>query len=975
MLYFPSIPSFDERTAWNRQDIQISPPAVACCKAGPLQTAYKPLAPDLVVHQTAYKLNMATDMFELIKYDSKGKATIQPLTCGFQISTYFRYVTESGQLLSVFIRCQTRYASEEACVPATDVHTEKYRHYFDKISKCAGCKPQQFNALFAYQLQITPYMEIILFSHAGWHQTQEGKLIFAANAGDSKIHLQQLPRSILKRRIPLKRETREVLNEWLRHFANDPVMQFLIVFRMGAVLSPYLKAAGVHFRLVPVVRPSVCFDENKLIAIMSSVDATAYSIYCLCDKESDITGELADSWDGVTVFVHRGTLDDSRTLTGALAVIEKAVLQTGPQAGRTHAAIVAEAAEHIAGKFAPDLALAIDTGKCKCVLDADHLRVLAGEMECAMITAICSVFDSFDAQHFTDFVNKLRVETFRGIDEPLQSVLIMVFCVNRVLCMAFGVQLFTNENYQALKKVLADRQVSTADDLIITECSSILSDRFRSGTFSVLNKKKNALHSLTAYTALIEGERILLSQEMLDDVLKDMKTTKKKRMLLRALRQSGLLYATDGDCHCIRLHIEGRTQSRINMYDIPISLLDIDIIDDLLNIHSADYWLSVGEIPDSDFQPLLMDSRGRVAGRLIRYSIAENNSVSVTGQSGLGKSFFMEQQAAFCFELGHRVILLDCSGSFTDASLRANLSDAFVDDHVEFLDLDQNGVPFNLFEFDRTANHSLQCGQIYSALKAAIGQLDYRQSARLQAAVSDALKALTEAETLRPCSILNRLSGEDETTVSLRFRLEPILNLLSDLGMSTMTCADYLHSRHKITVLQTKAPFTETGAAFFDMIIGACFRTQKKRPDIPLDLFLDEIQMQNLSTNTPIRQVLSQSRKSHMALYFATQDVSARGTSLGKTQGQASVKVFFRPTSNSEGVAASELRFHKADFERFDALGRGEAIISGGFYSKRFRQNVQQTLQGEIVRWSPTTVHTATRALPVDTQRGQESNE
>ena len=65
--------------------------------------------------------------------------------------------------------------------------------------------------------------------------------------------------------------------------------------------------------------------------------------------------------------------------------------------------------------------------------------------------------------------------------------------------------------------------------------------------------------------------------------------------------------------------------------------------------------------------------------------------------------------------------------------------------------------------------------------------------------------------------------------------------------------------------------------------------------------------------------------------------------------GKADSLVFMRPTQNSTDLVAKELRWGKADLERFDSMDRGDAIIKAPFYSKEKGRNISVTLQGRIV--------------------------
>ncbi len=130
-------------------------------------------------------------------------------------------------------------------------------------------------------------------------------------------------------------------------------------------------------------------------------------------------------------------------------------------------------------------------------------------------------------------------------------------------------------------------------------------------------------------------------------------------------------------------------------------------------------------------------------------------------------------------------------------------------------------------------------------------------------------------------------------------------------------------------------------------LLRALFRYQKKNPQIPLDVFIDEIQNLDFSDGTAVCQIMKEGRKHNIAFYGATQDFYARSSVLGRAMGKAKTIVFLRPTQNSELQVAAELRLRKAEVEAFDGMERGDVIMKAPFYNKSAGCNQQATLRGK----------------------------
>ena len=93
---------------------------------------------------------------------------------------------------------------------------------------------------------------------------------------------------------------------------------------------------------------------------------------------------------------------------------------------------------------------------------------------------------------------------------------------------------------------------------------------------------------------------------------------------------------------------------------------------------------------------------------------------------------------------------------------------------------------------------------------------------------------------------------------------------------------------------------------------------------------------------------MKEGRKSHMSFFGATQDYYPRNTELGSVMGKAGTQIFLRPTPNSTNVVAAELRFSKAEIERFDGMMRGDLIVKANLFNKELGRNVPTTISGHV---------------------------
>ena len=60
------------------------------------------------------------------------------------------------------------------------------------------------------------------------------------------------------------------------------------------------------------------------------------------------------------------------------------------------------------------------------------------------------------------------------------------------------------------------------------------------------------------------------------------------------------------------------------------------------------------------------------------------------------------------------------------------------------------------------------------------------------------------------------------------------------------------------------------------------------------------------------------------------------------------MQMFLRHTPNSANIVADELRFSKAEIERFDSMMRGDMIVKANLFDKKLRRNVPTILCGHV---------------------------
>lgn len=903
---------------------------------------------DVTICQNAFKKNPFTNTWDKETSNSKGKVKVTPLTYGFDIINV-KMVYDVNELKCCIIDYYVKNINYRAKIPAKDYLKGNFSQYMDGVIRLPGCNKSQFNELVSYVIQTFPgTMRITLYSHQGWIQFEDGKVHFNAKPEKEFIPFKLFPESICRRKSPKVVNPPEVIiSNWLRIYSKNPCLRFMGDFSIGSLFLDILNSVNIYPEQFLIVEPSDSIDETKLAAMLATNNIAEYPVPNLESDADSLIKELGYVYDGVALFRDHSFADEEDKVIDGIKVLNRAVRRDieSIDTGRNMIAVISENAAYPAVRLARDNVFVINTAGIELDFTAEQIRSATEEMEALVISTIYNKFDII-RYYVAEQTEKFRINFHKLGHGPEINTLIIVSLVEVFFREFLGVGMYTCDMYDILRVINNNEEyLLNSNDIIVNDFACVLSVHFRSGKFKAVKKCKNMSFDKDAQTAILSGDKLYISAEMIDAILSEMNTTHSKNSLIKALKATDKLNRTDGNTHPVEVHDSQGKHQRLYLYDISTDLLDSDIIYKLENLSNESYLFSASEIPQSNFVTIIDDRNGRKAGKLVRYKDEENNHCYITGQSGYGKTHFMCQLLPKYYEIGHQIVIFDSSDSFTCETLCRNLTSRFVDKNIVFHNLDKVGIPINLFMTDPNANLPSRRNQLVGILTAGIGELSDPQSNTLKSAISD---LLNRNEPVRIGRILDMLNEYGTTSESLHNRLEPLFEDIDHCGMTNNSWGNFLGNSRKIIVIHTDSMFTEKGSQIIDMMLATLYNYRCENCSVPLDIFIDEIQDQNFSKISPIHRIMKEGRKRHMSFFGATQDYYPHNTELGKIMSKADTQIFLRPTPNSECIAAKELRFNKADMSRFDSMQRGDCIVKGSLYNKEQGRNIPTIISGHV---------------------------
>ena len=959
---FPnSIPSYDSQSDSNWYGVNgygsmpPTPFASYGYESSTPSTGYFQPLQDITVNQTSYTLDPLSNSWVYEIANNKGKVKKQPLTEGFSIICSHKNYSFNHELKYVIIIYQVKEQTHTVVMPEKDFNSDRFHNYLKQIFRYPGCTKSAFNALVSFLLQTSPSKSITLYPHQGWIELNDGSITFASNPNVPYIPHTFFSPSIIRRIItPSFLPKEEIIAKWLDIFSKSPVLSLLGYYRTGSLFQYFSRLFNLNVGQFLLIEPSKGFTESQIEAALATTDIKNFPSVSLDAGAEKILKEIEETYDGVTVFTDSSFADEINKISSGLKAIIQTLKQKSSTKGNGLVAVISNNATYLAAKLAPENFLAIRTDNITLEADAYKISEVASLMDSLIIKTISENipkiqdFFAINIPHIRNFVSK------NNHGETLNTV-ILLYVVESFFRHFME---FTLCDYDSINNMMSSinmqgNAIVNTSHAIENDFSSVLSERIRSKTLIPFPKHRNMRFENNGGSFILDGDRMLIPSEIIRELLHNMKTTNSLDSLMNALKCTDSLNYTDGNTHPTEIHDSNGKHLRLYLYDVSTQILDSDVLYTLQNLEADDFLFSNKEKTQKEFMGIVNDGRGNTAGKKICYTDEENGHFYITGQSGFGKTYLLCQLIAKCHNLGHKVIIFDSSDSFTHDALVKNLSTNYVDLYVNIYDMDKEQIPVNLFDIDRFTKLPIQKKQLLGILQAGVSELSPTQLNTLRSIISDVISSTDKYESISHHSIIseinNRLNDNPDATITSLFnRFEPLFEDIDGCGMANRTWLELFRISRKINIIHTDSSATESGNQLFDMMLATLLKYQSENPQIPLDIFIDEIQNQNLSKVSPICKIMKEGRKKHISFFGATQDFYPSNTELGSVMGKAGTQIFLRPTPNSKNAVAAELGYKKNDLSRFDIMDRGDIIVKGNLYSKRYRRNIPTILSGHV---------------------------
>ena len=858
---------------------------------------------------------------------------------------------------NIFDHVSVEYSTDSdqiriAHISYSDFSKHRFIPNFPFLNKHVDCTDKIANELL-YRLIIKceAASEIRIPRQTGWEIGENNSAYYIrGNNFDSANYKSLIPLNIINNRLsPTNESCSDILSDVLKILPDCFEAYILTVYRIAGLMHSIIKSIGLESKQVLIVEGNQPRTAEIAISFLKTYNRPSIEALALESSKKEIERALSETRDNTVIFRDTAIYDVEKKRIASLNSIVSILNHTHPGINcENNIAVISNAASSL---LSSDYSFSILLNASLFNKSAEEYQRVFEKMDAYIINYIEKNFARIRAFLKRCF-DKIGSNIPEDIPESSTNTFIILISVLLIIRILFNHDFKKMDIVNSLILTLKNNNnsLSGSSQAVINEFSRVLNTALHDEKLKLIDHTESIDYGSHDSYAIVWNNHICLEPETIENtILPEMTVTQSLIKLGKALNEYDLLYTTKKNLHPIHIYGKDGTSQIINTYSISCNILDKENIDAVENLHNHAFFCGTNELPCSDFLPLIVNTKGNIAGILEAPHDKSNRHIYVTGNSGQGKSILLAQLIYHSSLLNHKVVVFDINDSFTPDSLCRSIPREFIDNNITFHSIENDGVPVDLFNLQDYIKPAQKKKVLSGILSAPFKTFSEVQSSSMKSVISDLFSVTDKDEKILPEDILCLFNDNNPTHKSIITRLSSVFNDIEGFGMSEKTWADFISQSKNIIIITMANCVSDTGNnPLCDMMLATLFDYQLRNSDRQLDIIIDEIQNQNMNPTGPIMKIMKEGRKYLISFVGATQPYSKKGNAVGDVMQYAATNIFLKPTSGSETDVASELNLKQHEIKKFNNMQPGECFVKGDLYNTEFKRNNPAILRGKV---------------------------
>ncbi len=805
------------------------------------------------------------------------------------------------------------------------------------------CSPSHFINLFYYLLfkcDNKKFLETPKIS--GWSMGANNIPFFASSANVDPVIEQYYPVNVRERKLHrTDRAVQDIAKEYAELLPNNWRYKLIVAIRITSILLYFYEENGLYPDQAFVFRPANRLNSAVITSLLQTQNYEKSSTCSLLNSLKEIKETLDLTNDGIVLFEENLLVENKKKLESKLEVLMNDMQNANgiSESNRHLISIISNNPANLPDEF-PAYYLSFDDSFE--VSNARELQRISGEFDFALIQAV-----------MRDSVNSInRIQQFIRLTDRFTTTIPNAEKINTIkmvyssasLLNKYGV--ISDAELHEIQRWLerSEEEKESSDFIIVNKFREVFNQLIQGGKLKIVPQYGPPYYESNGKMAFIDDKKGYVNFET--KIVKKLilfqmaDVTKKQNRIFSALKNAGKMNSKkDENKRMVDVTFSENECRSISVYSVSQSILNANNMEKLNESINDDFFFLLRSTPKECFVPLICNkAETKMAGVKIESGSEENFHMFISGKSGLGKSYFLAQQAIFRADIGTQVILFDTSGTFTADELKKHLPEEIISKYISSYDIyDENSMklPFNIFSVINSGKSNERGDKLFSILSAATGKWGDKQEPVLTENLNRMLKKNKEKPCITAGDILEGFEDEEYPVFpEIIDRLGSVLKKIKSLETdecSNIGWDEFLRESKKVVVISTGSDSANKSTQLIDMILASLYQYKVDNKQKRITVIVDEIEDQNLAENGSINKMLRKLRKCNLTLLLATQKYSEESDNLGNIVGNTGIKVFFRP---KDEYVAQIAKKYKLEADVLRSLEKGACYIEADLYCK-----------------------------------------